>query len=275
MNAVSTFAKFAKPVAEGELIRSAVKQFSELLHTPADLAFTVAAMSLQRCQAAPDGRVDARWRLPDFRQSLRPDRALALRVGGIMTSRISLRRLWLTMLIVMTVTLPRDAGAQNPPPVQGTIALEGTINKFYRAANVVIVTTIDGVQHAYHFAKDLVVHGGKGTDASALEDLREGTTVVVHYAAEGSEQAVSEVDIIDGQALAVTEGTVIRIDRGRGQITLRYGNGNTDVFRLTERAATETLQSPKDGVPAGTKVVIYYSDEHGQKTAHFFRRVSR
>ena len=34
------------------------------------------------------------------------------------------------------------------------------MTKLYRAANVVIVTTIDGVQHIYHFAKDLVVHGG-------------------------------------------------------------------------------------------------------------------
>jgi hypothetical protein len=42
-------------------------------------------------------------------------------------------------------------------------------------------TTIDGVEHIYHFAKDLVVHGGKGSALDALEGLREGSTVVVLY----------------------------------------------------------------------------------------------
>jgi hypothetical protein len=52
--------------------------------------------------------------------------------------------------------------AQSPPPVQGTIAVEGTMKKLYRAANSIIVTTVDGMEHVYHFTKDLVVHGGKG-----------------------------------------------------------------------------------------------------------------
>jgi TonB family protein len=118
----------------------------------------------------------------------------------------------------MTAAVSRDAGAQSPPPVQGTVALEGTMKTFYRGVNVVIVTTIDGVEHAYHFAKDLVVHGGNGTTAAALEGLHEGSTVVVHYTVEGAERAVREVDIIGDQGLEVTEGTVSRIDRGRGQI---------------------------------------------------------
>jgi hypothetical protein len=179
------------------------------------------------------------------------------------------------MLIVVTLTMSGASAAQSPPPVQGTIALEGTMKKFYRAVNVVVVTTIDGVEHVYHFAKDLVVHGGKGTGVDALEGLREGTTVVVHYTAEGTEQAAREIDVIGAQGLEVTEGMVTRINRGRGQITVRYDNGKTEVFRLTERAAAETAQSGDQAAPTGTKVVIYYSDEHGQKVAHFFRRVSK
>jgi hypothetical protein len=179
------------------------------------------------------------------------------------------------MLIVVMLTMSSAAAAQAPPPVQGSIAVEGTMKRFYGAVNVVVVTTIDGVEHMYHFAKDLVVHGGKGPGVDALEGLREGTTVVVHYTAEGSEQAAREIDVIGGQGLEVTEGIVTRIDRRPGQITVRYDNGKTEVFRLTERAAAETAQSGDLAAPTGTKVVIYYSDEHGQKVAHFFRRISK
>jgi hypothetical protein len=35
------------------------------------------------------------------------------------------------------------------------------MKQFYKAANVVIVTTMAGVEHVYHFTKDLIVHGGK------------------------------------------------------------------------------------------------------------------
>jgi hypothetical protein len=179
------------------------------------------------------------------------------------------------MLIAVTLMISAVAAAQSPPPVQGTVALEGTMKKFYRAVNVVVVTTIDGVEHVYHFAKDLVVHGGKGTGIDALEGLREGTTVVVHYTAEGSEQAAREIDVVGVEGLEVTEGMVTRVDRGRRQITVRYDNGKREVFRLTERAAAETVQSGDRAAPTGTKVVIYYSDEHGQKVAHFFRKVAK
>ena len=192
-----------------------------------------------------------------------------------MTRSRTLHFLWSTAaLVAVTLTASRALAAQSPPPVQGTVALEGTMKKFYRGANVVIVTTIDGVEHVYHFAKDLVVHGGKGSGVDALASLRDGSTVVVHYTAAGSEQAAREVDIIGDQGLQVTEGMVTHIDRGRREITVRYDNGKTEIFRLTERAASETSKEVGEASPGGTKVIIYYSDEHGQRVAHFFRSVS-
>ena len=118
------------------------------------------------------------------------------------------------VLVVSSLNALRTAAAQSPPPVQGTIALEGAMKKVYRGANVVIVTTIDGVEHAYRFARDLVVHGGNGTDVSALEGLREGSTVVVHYSIQGAEQSAREIDVIGAEGLEATEATVTRIDLG-------------------------------------------------------------
>jgi hypothetical protein len=169
------------------------------------------------------------------------------------------------------------AQAQTPPPMIGATsnaATEGTMNKVYRAANLIIVTTVDGVEHAYHFSKDLVVHGGKGPGVDALEGLHEGTKVVVHYTANGSESTAAEIDVVDDLGLMVAEGAVTRIDRGQRQITVKYANGKTEMFRLTERAAAE---APKDDAQAGTdgvKAVIYYKDEHGRKVVHFSKMVS-
>jgi hypothetical protein len=75
--------------------------------------------------------------------------------------------LWLAWaLAVLGGLVPRASitvAAQSPPLVQGTIALEGTMKKVNAAANMVIVTTIDGVEHVVHLTKDLPVHGGKIT----------------------------------------------------------------------------------------------------------------
>jgi len=181
------------------------------------------------------------------------------------------RRLLVASISVLTLGGSAPASAQTAPPVQGTIALQATLKKVYQAANVVIVTTIDGVDHAYHFAKDLVVHGGKkGVDP--FEGLREGATVVVHYTVEGTEATVHEIDRIDVEGLETTEGTVTQIDRGRKHITVRYDNGRTETFLLTERASAE---SQTEEAVAGGKVVIYYSNESGEKVAHFFRKMSK
>jgi hypothetical protein len=178
-----------------------------------------------------------------------------------------------TIVVVPIAAMSISLHAQTPPPAQGTVALEGVMKKFYRAANVVIVTTMDGVEHVYHFAKDLVVHGGKGSGVDALEGLREGSTVVVHYTVEGTEPTAHEIDPLGSEGLEVTEGIVKDIDRGRKQITVGYDNGKTEAFRLTDRAATESAANEAAAGPG--KVVIYYSNDAGQKVAHFFRKAPK
>jgi hypothetical protein len=184
--------------------------------------------------------------------------------------------MWLLVpsIVLLTSGALTPLGAQSPPPVQGTVALEGTMKKFYRAANVVIVTTIDGVEHVYHFTKDLVVHGGRGPAVDALEGLRQGSTVVVHYTPNGGEQAAREIDVISDEGLKVAEGVVTRLDRRRQQISVRYTDGRTETFRLTERAAAEAPKDADNAATAGLKVAIYYTDENGRKVVHFFKKTS-
>jgi len=172
--------------------------------------------------------------------------------------------------VVMAFAVAAPA-AQDPPPVNPPVALEGTMTKFYKGLNTLVVTTVDGMQHVYHLTKGLVVHGGAGSGVDALESVHEGATVVVHYRIEAAEQSIDELDRVADEGLKVLEGTVIKLDRRRQEITLKYGNGKTETLRLTDRAATEVSEGlNRDGVP----VVIYYADESGRKVAHFVKKAS-
>jgi hypothetical protein len=166
--------------------------------------------------------------------------------------------------------------AQSPPPVPmpNSMVLEGTMKKFYRAANTVLVATIDGAEHVYTFTKDLVVHGGKGTGVDALASLQEGASVVVHYTIAGNEAAVSEIDRVGDEGLEITEGIVVHVDRRSKQITIRFYNGKTETLRLTDRAAAEAGPELDRAVAGTTKIIVYYKDEEGRKVAHFFKKIS-
>ena len=160
--------------------------------------------------------------------------------------------------------------AQSTPPVQGTIALEATMKTVYKGAQTIIVATIDGVEHVYQFSKDLIVHGGKGSGIDALEGLQAGSTVVIHYRLEAAAPSATEVDIVGESGLRITEATVVDISRNRAQITVRWDSGRTETLKLTPNAAAETA-----GLTAAddlAKVIVFYTDEKGQKVAHYFRR---
>jgi hypothetical protein len=168
------------------------------------------------------------------------------------------------------------AKAQGTAPpiggVTGTIALEGTVEKEYAGAHTIIVTAIDGVEHVFHFAKDLLVHGGKGAGNDALPGLREGASVVVHYTVASTIESAEEIDQIGDEGMKVTEGMVTRVDRDRKQITIRFYDGKSETFRLTERAAVDAGRDIDQAAADAPKVVVYYRDEQGRKIAHFFKK---
>jgi hypothetical protein len=195
----------------------------------------------------PRSKRDARWRVVPG-------------VGSTLTLALG------AVLITSTPAQP-----QNRPPLQEPIALEGTMNQFYRAANVVVVTTMDGMEHVYQFTKDLIVHGGKKTGVDALEGLRPGTTVVIHQTTRGSASA-QEIDVLGDEGLKITEGTVTGIDRRKNEITVRYDNGSTETLQMTSLAAAESEAAIGAAGEEAARIVVYYSDEAGRKTAHYFKK---
>lgn len=168
-----------------------------------------------------------------------------------------------------------SAQTASPPPPNGTMALEGTMKTFYKGLNAIIVTTMDGVEHTYEFSKRLIVHGGKSPGPDALVGLNEGRMVVIHYTVQGTKQSAEEIDVLGDEGLKVTEGRVVRIDRGHKEITIRFDNGRTETLRLTDLAAAEAGKDiDKAAAGGGERVVVYYEDENGRKVAHYFKKVS-
>ena len=183
--------------------------------------------------------------------------------------RRSMRGWLLFGSLALVATAP--AAAQSPPPIQGTIALKGTMTKFYRALNALVVTTVDGAQHVYHFTAGLLVHGSKGSGPDALAGLRPGTSVVVHYRIDGAEESVEEVDSLADEGLKSADGVVTRLDRRRREMVLKLGDGTTSTLRLTDRAASEAAGDiTGDG---HTRVIVYYTDESGYRLVHYFRKM--
>jgi hypothetical protein len=64
------------------------------------------------------------------------------------------------------------------------------------------------------------------------------------------------------------------IDRRRKQIRIACDNGETETFRLTDRAASETPADLDQKRANTARIVIYYSDEAGQKVAYFVKKSS-
>ena len=190
------------------------------------------------------------------------------------SARLVTRALALTPLGGLVLGASISVTAQSPVPIQGvtgTIATEGTVRDVHEAGNTVIVGTVDGVEHVFHYTKDLLVHGGKGSEA--LRGLKPGSSVVVHYTVDGANEAAHEIDRVGDEGLKSTEGVVMRVDRGRKQIMIKFADGKTETFRLTDRAAEDAGKDVGRTTKNASQVVVYYSDEGGQKVAHFFRKI--
>jgi len=167
-----------------------------------------------------------------------------------------------TVLSFSTLAVAQRAGVPIHG-VTGTLALPGNVDKIYDGLNTLIVKAADGTDHVIHVTKDTHVHG-----AEALSNVQRGTPVVVHYTVKNNEPSVDEIDCLGPEGLPSTEGTVTAVDRVRKTITVKYSGGEIERLRLTHHAAIE------NGTIKGNRVVVYYTNEAGQKVAHYFKRKS-
>jgi len=173
-----------------------------------------------------------------------------------------------------------DSSARvSAPPIQGVMALDDTMKKFYRAVNIGLVAAREGVDQTYRFTTSLIGHPGSDPRqpiVAALEGLREGTVVIVQFGVQVRGEPEETADPISDEDLMATEGRVVHIDRRRQRVTVKYEDGTVDVMQLTERAAAATWPEKEQAIAAqaaGAQAAVYYNDQDGQRVVHFFRWV--
>ncbi|HUK34617.1 MAG TPA: hypothetical protein VLV86_11930 [Vicinamibacterales bacterium] len=178
----------------------------------------------------------------------------------------ALSRTLVALLLVLSIALSASAQFAEGVPISGhtgTMALPGNVDQIYAGVNKLVVKTTDGIDHVFNVTKTTHVHGFE-----ALSNLPRGTPVVVHYTESGNQRTADEIDSLGPDGLKTTEGTIAAVDRVRKIITVKYASGATERLRLTHHALSE------GGAVKGNRVIVYYTDESGQKVAHYFKRKS-
>ena len=154
-------------------------------------------------------------------------------------------------------------------------AVKGRIEKIDRTAKTIVVKAVDGTEHTFRFVGRTAVHGAEIAGANAKESfhgLREGSEVVVHYTARGSEETALEIDHIGEGGLKSTEGTLTRLDQNAKIFTIKAEDGTEHEFRLTEHAAEDAGNDISEDVQKSAKVIVYYTEQAGQQVAHYFSK---
>ncbi|HKW97076.1 MAG TPA: hypothetical protein VJN43_05040 [Bryobacteraceae bacterium] len=150
----------------------------------------------------------------------------------------------------------------------------GTVQKVDAGAKTVVVKTANGAEETFHFASRTVVHGAGAVSTGskdALHGLKAGSEVAVHYTVKGTEKTAGEIDNIGKDGLEKTEGAVASIDRGAKTLTLKTADGTKQTYYLADRAARDTGKNIGMGAQKAGHVTVYYTEEAGQKVAHFFQ----
>ncbi|HXI41153.1 MAG TPA: hypothetical protein VNH83_14315 [Bryobacteraceae bacterium] len=153
-------------------------------------------------------------------------------------------------------------------------AVHGTIQKTDSVAKTIVVKTVDGGEHTFHFVGHTAVHGAEKIAAGARDayhGLKEGSEVVVHYTAKGGEETAQEVDRIGEGGLKVAEGTVTRVDRGAKTLTFKTANGADETYQMADHAVKDAGKDIATGAEKSGKVTVYYTEKAGHKVVHFFK----
>src|SRR6202522_355315 len=155
-------------------------------------------------------------------------------------------------------------------------AVHGTISKLDSATRTAVVKTKDGTEHTIKFVDKTTVHGVDETGMGAKDafhGLKEGTEVVAHYTTKGTEKIAVEIDKVGKDGIKSVDGTITHIDRGTKTVAVKTADGTEETFKLSGHAAEDAGKDIEKGSEKTTKVTVYYTEQAGKKTAHFFEKI--
>jgi arginine repressor len=144
--------------------------------------------------------------------------------------------------------------------------VHGTVKKVDHATKTVVVKTDDGTEHTIKLTADTTYKGTK----EGLDGLKEGTEVVARTTGKGVDETGVEIGRISKDSVKVTKGTVVKVDHGTKTVVVKTADGTEKTFEFTDDAAKDMGKGVGAGTEKGAKVTVYYTEEAGKKTAHFF-----
>jgi len=159
---------------------------------------------------------------------------------------------------LLLVATAASAG-QQPPPIgglTGTIGAEGTVQQPYAGIHTLIVKTVGGVGHLFHWIRR-TADDSAAADDRTWRGIDDGSKVVMR-------------DRFAGDGVDDIEGVVTTVDRHAKTIAIRLADGSQQTLRAISDAGEDI-----DGSDVSTAmVVVYFRDEAGGQVAHYFTRVT-
>jgi hypothetical protein len=155
-------------------------------------------------------------------------------------------------------------------------AIHGTITKLDSATKTMMIRTKDGTVDTIHFVDKTAVWGADKTAAGAKDSfkgLSEGSEVVVHYTAKGSENTATEVDKVGKGGLQYVDGTVTKIGSGGKTVVVKAADGTEQTFSVAGRDTTASAKAVGSAANKTGKATVYYTEQGGKKVAHFFEKL--
>ena len=144
--------------------------------------------------------------------------------------------------------------------------VHGTVKKVDSATKTVVVKTADGTEHTIKVTGQTTYKGTK----AGLDDVKEGTEVVVRTTGKGADETGVEIGKIGKDSVKVTKGTIVKVDHGTKTVVVKTADGTEKTFEYTDDAGKDMGRAVGAGAEKGAKVTVYYTEETGKKIAHFF-----
>jgi hypothetical protein len=177
----------------------------------------------------------------------------------------------LFLMIAMTAAVP-------------ALALEhatgGVITRVDSAAKKIAVKTADGTEEVFKFTGKTAMHAAKGVKTAAVDSYlagKEGTHVVIHYTGEGADKTAVAVDDLGKGSVKVGKGTITDLDKATHTVTVKTEDGSEQTYHVAKDAAVDTehgvVKGTEYAAKKGEKVSVHYTEEAGQKIAHFIKHM--
>lgn len=184
-----------------------------------------------------------------------------------------------SIAVILALALVASA---TPSSAQSTAtrapAVRGTLEKVDPAGKTIVVKTRDGNDVTLHFTDATSVRGLGPLRGAPMLAGEEGMEVVVRYT---DDKVVQSIVLTGGVSFDLTIGTVVTFDRTAKTLLVTTTDGTRQLFQLgeyctinTARGVEETVTTPGHVLKKGGLVVLYFTQEGGQKVVRAIDEIS-